>query len=99
MSRCNDGKRNDEKKGSPNVAEKYELTNLFNIDIEIKNWDPVFKHIHNDEGLMLPSLFLEKELQMDKWNNIPIPLVNGFESLQKSFGNVSNIIEFLIKEN
>ena len=40
----------------------------------------------------LPSDFLKAELGIERWNNIPLPLVNATEQFERSFGNVSRII-------
>ena len=47
----------------------------------------------------LPSDFLKAELGIERWNNIPLPLVNATEQFERSFGNVGRIIKSLIEEN
>ena len=48
---------------------------------------------------MLPVDFLKAELGIERWNNIPLPLVNATEQFERSFGNISRIIKSLIDEN
>jgi len=51
----------------------------------MSNWENLMLRIKNNEDMILPSAFLRRELGMDKWKNIPIPLVNATELFEKSF--------------
>ena len=58
----------------------------------ITNWEALMDKIKFKEDMILPSVLLKDELGMDKWKNIPLPVVNASELFQKSLVNLSTII-------
>ena len=65
----------------------------------IEDWNILESKLRNEPDYELPVNFLADELGIDKWNNIPVPLVNATESFERSFGNVSRVLQDLIIEN
>ena len=58
----------------------------------IEDWNILESKLRNEPDYELPVNFLADELGIDKWNNIPVPLVNATESFERSFGNVSRVL-------
>jgi hypothetical protein len=46
---------------------------------DIINWDFLFMKMKNNENFMYPNEQLLKQIDVNSWNNIPIPLVKTTE--------------------
>lgn len=53
----------------------------------------------SNPDFMLPISFIHGDLGVEKWKNIPHPVVNATEVFERCFGNVSRILKDLITEN
>ena len=51
---------------------------------DIFNWEEFYEKLEKNAELEFPSTFLEKEIDMKSWNNIPIPIMNTTETFEKS---------------
>ena len=45
--------------------------------------------LRSDHRLTLPNEFVPIQIEIDKWNNIPIPLLRGFETVMQGFDSTS----------
>ena len=63
---------------------------------DIINWDFLFMKMKNNENFMYPNEQLLKQIDVNSWNNIPIPLVKTTEIFEQSFQNLCNIIAEII---
>ena len=63
---------------------------------DIINWDFLFMKMKNNENFMYPNEQLLKKIDVNSWNNIPIPLVKTTEIFEQSFQNLCNILAEII---
>ena len=63
---------------------------------DIINWEFLFMKMKNNENFMYPNEQLLKQIDVNSWNNIPIPLVKTTEIFEQSFQNLCNIIAEII---
>lgn len=63
---------------------------------DLINWEFLFMKMKNNENFMYPNEQLLKRIDVNSWNNIPIPLVKTTEIFEQSFQNLCNIIAEII---
>ena len=63
----------------------------------IADFDLFESTMRHDQKLSLPSEFIHEVVNIDKWNNIPIPLVKSTEAFKSCFENTSNIISEVLR--
>lgn len=56
-------------------------------------------NLFGSPALRLPYTFINTELNTDGWNNIPIPIVQSYETIKETFHNVENIFIAILREN
>ena len=49
--------------------------------------------------MRFPYYFLNSELKTEKWNNIPIPITDAFDTIKKTFSNTENLIITICRES
>ena len=69
---------------SINLDELLNQANESNKFEDICNWEEFYEKLEKNAELEFPSAFLEKEIDMKTWNNIPIPIMNTTETFEKS---------------
>ena len=65
----------------------------------IIDWSVLDRKMKDDPDWRMPDEFIKEELQIERWNNIPIPLMRMAEQFERCFGNSCNIMRMLISEN
>lgn len=67
--------------------------------VSILDWSLIDRKIKDDPDWRMPDEFIKEELAIERWNNIPIPLMRMAEQFERCFGNSCNIMRSLIMEN
>lgn len=64
----------------------------------IANYDHVEVKINHDPDHRLPVHWLSLELEIERWNNIPLPIMHSTEAIVRSFDHTSRAIQFIVKD-
>lgn len=64
----------------------------------IADFDHFEALLRADEKLKLPSEFIHEEINIERWNNIPIPLIKSTETLKKCFDNTCNVLAEILRQ-
>ena len=65
----------------------------------ILDWSLLDRKLKEDPEWRMPDEFIKEELEIERWNNIPIPLMRMAEQFERCFGNTCNIMRMIILEN
>jgi hypothetical protein len=64
----------------------------------IADFDQFESRLRENEKLSLPGEFINEAVNIEKWNNIPIPLVKSTETFKICFENTSNVISEILRQ-
>ena len=65
----------------------------------IGDWKYLEMKFQNNKEYQYPIDVLSGKILVDRWNNIPVPVVQATESFYQAFKNTTNIFKELIREN
>jgi len=66
--------------------------------LNIIDWRMFEEKVLYEPELAPPSFFLDREVECENWNNIPLPLVDAVNTLKRSFFNMENLLLSLVRE-
>ena len=67
--------------------------------ISLCDWQNFEEKVVTQPRLELPSFFLEQEINVEDWKNIPFPLVDAINIIKKALTNTENLVISVCKES
>ena len=70
-------------------------------DLELSkmcDWENFEQKVVSQKNLQFPSFFMNEEIKIEEWKNIPIPLTDSIKTIMRTFLNLENLWVFLCKE-